>query len=86
MHDNSLRSKESIKGAGRHLSRQYNANTDLLDLGVQVGEQIPEDEASGEALSKRQQNQSMTDVNMHTLVLDQSEDLNKIKKRIEFID
>jgi len=79
MHDNSRRSKESRKGAGRHLSRQYNANTDLLDLGVQVGEQIPEDEASSAALSKRQQNQSMTDVNMHTLVLDQSEDLNQYR-------
>ena len=34
----SRRSKESRKSAGRHLSRHLPANSDLLDLGLQVGE------------------------------------------------
>lgn len=50
----SRRSKESRKSAGRHLSRHL-ANSDLLDLGLQVGEQVTEEEDEGASarLSKR---------------------------------
>lgn len=51
----SRRSKESRKSAGRHMSRHVVANSDLLDLGLQVGEQVNEEEDEGASarLSKR---------------------------------
>lgn len=53
--NNSRRSKESRKSAGRHLSRHIAANSDLLDLGLQVGEQVNEEEDEGASarMSKR---------------------------------
>ena len=54
----SRRSKESRKSAGRNLPRHVTANSDLLDLGLQVGEQVDEedDEGASARLSKRHQN------------------------------
>ena len=77
--NNSRRSKESRKSAGRHLSRHLAANSDLLDLGLQVGEQVKEegDEGAKGRLSKRQQNQSMMDLQKGKLTLDPTEDMNQ---------
>lgn len=74
--NNSRRSKESRKSAGRHLSRHIAANSDLLDLGLQVGDQVDEEEDEGATtrLSKRAQNQSMMDLQKGKLILDQAED------------
>lgn len=60
----SRRSKESRKSAGRNLPRHVTANSDLLDLGLQVGEQVDEedDEGASARASKRHQNQSMLDL------------------------
>ena len=53
----SRRSKESRKSGGRTFSRHITANSDLLELGLPVGEQVDEEEeeAASARLSKRHQ-------------------------------
>jgi hypothetical protein len=63
------------------------ANSDLLDLGLQVGEQVHEEDEEGTTrLSKRQQNQSMMDLQKGKLMLDQAEEMNQNEDMAEKIN